>query len=235
MSKRRQPERKQQPRRNKIGWWPIAVVVVLAIAAVGGLIWLGQGTGERPQVTVATAGKVKGDPAAPIEIEEWADFQCPACQFFATETATQLAERYIAEGKVKVVFRHLAFIGQESLWAAEAAECAAEQDRFWDYHDKLFAEQAGENRGAFSRSNLKRFASEIGLDSEQFNACFDSGRYAAQVQAETQAGRQKGVQATPTLFVNGQMIRGAPRFEQLRQIIESVARTPAAAAARSGR
>lgn len=134
---------------------------------------------------------------------------------------------YIAEGRVKLVYRHMAFLGMESIWAAEAADCAGEQGQFWAYHDKLYSEQAGRNRGAFSKDRLKRFASELGLDSQAFNACLDSDRYLARVQAETQAGQAKGVQATPTFFIDSQKIEGAPTFQQLSQVVEMVGRAPA--------
>jgi protein-disulfide isomerase len=121
------------------------------------------------------------------------------------------------------VWHDLAFLGQESVWAAEAADCAAEQGQFWPYHDKLYAEQAGENRGVFSQNNLKRFAADLGLDQEAFNACVDADRYAGQVQAETEAGRRQGVRSTPTLFVNGEKLEGVPTFEQLSQLIAAKA------------
>jgi protein-disulfide isomerase len=121
------------------------------------------------------------------------------------------------------VWHDLSFLGQESVWAAEAADCAAEQGQFWPYHDKLFAEQAGENHGAFSKNNLKLFAANLGLDQEAFSACVDSDRYAGQVRAETEAGRQQGVRSTPTLFVNGEKLEGVPSFDQLSQVIAAKA------------
>jgi protein-disulfide isomerase len=136
-----------------------------------------------------------------------------------------LEETLVAEGRVREVWRHLAFLGQESVWAAEASECAAEQDRFWDYHDKLSLEQHGENQGAFRQDNLKRFAAEIGLQTQPFNACLDQGRYADRVRSETEAGRQQGVRATPTLLVNGKKIEVVPSLDQLRQLVEAAAGT----------
>lgn len=121
---------------------------------------------------------------------------------------------------MKVVFRHLAFLGQESLWAAEAAECAGEQGHFWAYHDRLFAEQAGRDRGAFAKPRLQSFAADLRLQTEAFNTCLDSGRYVGRVQADTEDGIQKGVAATPTLFVNDRKLEGVPSFDTLRQIIE---------------
>jgi protein-disulfide isomerase len=122
---------------------------------------------------------------------------------------------------VRFAFRQFAFIGDESRWAAEATECAGEQDRFWDYYDKLFEEQAGENVGAFSKENLKRFASDLGLDRDQFDQCLDSGKYTEKVQQETAQGQQAGVRGTPTLFVNGQLIEGGAEYEILKAAIDA--------------
>ncbi len=111
-------------------------------------------------------------------------------------------------------------MGQESRWAGEASECAAEQDAFWEYHDYLFANHAGENQGAFSKDNLKQFAVDLGLDSVAFDECLDSGRYVQVVQSETSAGQQVGVRSTPTFLVNGQPVIGAQPFEVFEQVIE---------------
>ncbi|HZR97302.1 MAG TPA: thioredoxin domain-containing protein [Chloroflexota bacterium] len=222
----RRPHSRAAERRPSRRWW--LAVVVAALAVVGGLVLLGQAQPGATAAAVATAGKVKGDPAAPVTIAVWADFQCPACRLFALGPGRQVEERYVKDGTAKLVWHNLAFLGQESVWAAEAADCADAQGRFWDYHDKLYAEQTGENRGAFGKDNLKRFAADLGLDQAAFNACLDSDRYAGQVKAERDAGRQQGVSATPTLFINGQKIQGAPPFEQLAQLI-----TAQAAAART--
>jgi protein-disulfide isomerase len=121
---------------------------------------------------------------------------------------------------VRIGYWHFAFLGQESQWAGEASECAAEQDAFWEYHDYLFDNHGGENRGAFSKDNLKRFADELGLDTEAFNKCLDSGRNNQVVQSETASGREIGIQSTPTFLVNGQPVVGAQPFEVFEQMIE---------------
>lgn len=150
---------------------------------------------------------------------------------FALGPGRQLEETEVAEGRVKLVWRNMAFLGQESVWAAEAAQCAAEQGQFWPYHDKLFMEQAGENQGAFSKENLKRFAREIGLQPAPFDACLDSDRYADSIRAERQAGQQKGVRSTPTLFINDQIkLEGVPTYDRLRQAIDTVAPSPSPSA-----
>jgi protein-disulfide isomerase len=122
---------------------------------------------------------------------------------------------------VRFSFRHFAFIGDESQWAAEASECASEQGKFWDYYDKIFEEQAGENVGAYSKDNLKLFAGDLGLDRGQFDQCLDSGKYAEKVRQETVLGREAGVRSTPALFVNGQLIEGGANYEILKSAVEA--------------
>lgn len=117
---------------------------------------------------------------------------------------------------------HFAFLGPESQWTGEASECAAEQDAFWQYHDYIFIQQAGENRGAFNKDNLKRFADELGLDTQAFNQCLDSGKYTEIVQQETAWARSLGVQSTPTFVANGQPIVGAQPFEVFQQAFEAM-------------
>lgn len=127
-------------------------------------------------------------------------------------------------GLVRRGFIHFAFLGQESFWAAEASECAGEQGEefFWLYHDYLFANQNGENRGAFEIENLKSFAGALGLDTEAFNACLDSGRYTSLVQEQAAFSSSIGVRSTPTFIINGTPVIGAQPFEVFEQLIESL-------------
>lgn len=115
---------------------------------------------------------------------------------------------------------HFAFLGPESAWAAEASECAAEQDAFWEFHDLLFDSQAGENQGAYNKDNLKQLAADLELDSQAFDECLDTGKYSELVQADTQIARQLGVTSTPAFLVNGNAILGAQPFSVFEQIIE---------------
>jgi protein-disulfide isomerase len=124
-------------------------------------------------------------------------------------------------GKAKVVYHHMAFIGQESQWAGEAADCAGDQGKFWAYALYVLGHQAGENAGAFSKENLKGFAKPVGLDTNAFDACLDSGKYAAAVKQETMQGEQLGIPSTPTFFVNGRRV-GLPTTDQFAQIIDSL-------------
>lgn len=115
---------------------------------------------------------------------------------------------------------HFAFLGDESFQAAEASECAADQDAFWEYHDLLFNNQNGENRGAFSTENLKAFAAELDLNTDEFNQCLDSGKYSEAVSSATGAAQSIGVRSTPAFIVNGQPVVGAQEFAFFQQLIE---------------
>lgn len=198
----------------------IGAVALLLLAGAGAAFVLQPDRGSHLSSQEAP-DKSKGDPNAPVVVEVYADFQCPWCRRFTLGPERRLEEEYVRRGEVLLVFRHFAFLGEESRWAAEAAECANEQGRFWDYHDKLFEEQSGENVGTFRKENLKRFAAELGLDTQQFNQCLDSGKYAVKVQEETLEGRRRGVRGTPTVFVNGRLVERAGRYEVLREAIEA--------------
>lgn len=164
---------------------------------------------------------VLGDQNAPVTIIEYSDFQCPFCANFFKETESVLREKYIKTGKVKFIYRNFSFLGQESFWAANAARCAGEQDKFWQYHDYLYGNQTGENQGAFSKDNLKGFATALGLDKEKFNACLDSEKYTDLVQEETKTGGEAGVQGTPANFINGTLYPGALPTATFTQIIDN--------------
>jgi protein-disulfide isomerase len=116
----------------------------------------------------------------------------------------------------------MAFLGQESVWSAEASECAADQDAFWEYHEKLFASQSGENQGAFNKDKLKELAVELGLDTETFNECLDSGKHTMAVQESTQIAQSIGVRSTPAFLINGTPMLGAQPFEAFQQVIDQL-------------
>jgi len=210
--------RKQPPTRHNRMLW-ITGGSIVAVVLVGGLLFLNAKLSPRLSRPTVSTGRVWGQAHAPVSIEVFSDFQCPVCAR-ADALLHRLAPQYIDTGKAKVIYRHFAFIGPESHWAAEAAECAGEQHRFWDYAQYLFTHQAGENVGAFVLNNLKRFAAQVGLETTAFNACLDSNQHAAVVQQDTREGRNRGVQATPTFFVRGQRIEGLLSPDQLAALIE---------------
>ena len=215
---------KPYPREKRAGpsGTQIGIASVVAILVVAAFIWLGNTQPVTPapiSSSMRLSGTVMGEANAPVTIEEWADFQCPACRAFAVNTEPQLRAAYIATGKVRFIYQNFAFLGVESDWAAQAAECAAAEGRFVDYHDRLYAAQGGENSGAFSKANLKKIGVDLGLGG-QFATCVDSGAYAAKVRDSRSAGQAKGVQATPTLFINGTKVEGMLTFDQLRAKVD---------------
>ena len=169
---------------------------------------------------VSSSDFVLGDQNAPITIIEYGDFQCPYCAKFFKETESSVREKYVKTGKAKFIYRDFAFLGDESFWAANAARCAGEQNKFWQYHDYLYSNQSGENQGAFSKDNLKSFASALGLDKEKFNSCLDSEKYTILIQEETKTGGEAGVSGTPASFINGVLYAGALSTASFTKILD---------------
>lgn len=131
-----------------------------------------------------------------------------------------LVKQYVDTGKVQFVYKHSAFLGPESTWAAQAAECAADQGKFWQYHDVLFEKQQGENQGTFNKDKLVGFARDLGLDMAQFEPCLNGDKTLQRVQADTNEAQQYGVRGTPTFFINGRPLVGAQPIEAFQQAIE---------------
>ena len=155
-----------------------------------------------------------------VTLEEFGDFQCSHCAQFAVGVGKRIKEEFVNTGKIRFVFRHFPFLGTESFRAAEATECAADQNRFWEYHDMVFGNWEGVNQGHFSDDNLKLFASSLQLDRGAFDSCFDSGKYRGKVESDLRLGERMGVEGTPTLFLNGQKVNVAS-YDELAQLIES--------------
>jgi len=129
-------------------------------------------------------------------------------------------------GKVRYVFRHFPFLGEESYWTAEASECAGEQGKFWEFHDLLFSKWQGEGKGTFLPDKLKGYAQEMGLQAQAFAACLDSRRYQSTVLADVSGGQAAGVKYTPTLFLNGEQMSAPRDYAELKQIIEAKLASP---------
>jgi protein-disulfide isomerase len=162
---------------------------------------------------------VKGSPDAKVTIVEFSDFQCPFCQRFFLQTLPQIEEKYIKTGKVRFVYRDFPLnFHQYAQKAAEAAECADEQGKFWEYHDILF--QKLSEWATVGESKFKEYAQQLGLDMQKFNQCLDSGKYANEVQKDYNDGLKYGVSGTPTFFINGIKIVGAQPYSVFEQIIE---------------
>ncbi len=173
---------------------------------------------------IATDGMTMGAADAPVHIVEWGDYQCPACGILARSIEPQLVSEYIAPGKASFEFRNFAFLGEESQRAASAAVCAAQQDAFWPFHDTLYANQHGENQGAFSDERLRAMAEKLGLEMAAFNTCLDDPATANTVAASTASGRDQGVNATPWLTVNGTRVENWQDWAALSAAIDAAAK-----------
>ncbi len=206
--------------RRALGYVAAAVAggaLVLAVLAAGGRIG-GVGSASAspspspaaaasPAASAAITGAapVLGDPAAPVLVEIWADYQCPYCGALSHVIEPALERDYVESGKIRLVYRDFSFLGTESTEAAAAAVCAGRQDAYWRYHDLLFASQQGENQGAFAAANLVSLAKYAGLDTQAFVTCMSDPAIRTAIDAETAQGRALGVASTPTLRLVGPM------------------------------
>jgi protein-disulfide isomerase len=173
---------------------------------------------EPAGVRVAVSGDhgfVRGAKDAPVTIVEFSDFQCPYCKT-ANATVKQVLDRY--PGKVRLVFRDfpLVSIHPQAPKAHEAARCAAEQGKFWEYHDLLF-----ERSPKMSPPELKQYAKDLKLDAAAFDQCLDSGKHTAAVDKDTQEGLGLGLTGTPSFFINGRQLVGAQPLTAFQKIIDA--------------
>jgi len=166
-----------------------------------------------PKKSVEAKGPARGPNDAKVTIVEFSDFQCPFCGR-AHDTVEEVMRAYA--GKVRLVFRHFPLeFHPYAAKAAEAAACANEQGKFWEYHDVLFA-----NQQKLEVPQLKEHAGSVGLDQGKFTECLDSGRQAAVVKADQTAGSKVGVNGTPAFFINGVMLSGAQPMDEFRRVID---------------
>jgi len=197
---------------------------LLAQVNSGGNRGLAQDAAQQPPIyeaqkietfVIAETDHIRGNPNAAITLVEFSDFECPFCER-QYQTMKQLLDEYPQE--IRLVYKHFPLgFHQYAQKAAEASECAWEQDSFWEYHDKLF-----ENQSDYSVENFKKWANSLGLKTNQFNDCLDSGKYAKKVQADAKEGEEKGVSGTPATFINGQLITGALPYATFKEAIDSL-------------
>jgi protein-disulfide isomerase len=236
MSKRNElRERRQRQRRRQT--IIVILIVVGAALIITALLIL---PSLQPVGAIATAsaysfpaqsGQAMGDPNAPVKMEEYSDFQCPYCRQFHNDTFRQIIDTYVRTGKVYFVFRNFPIVDrsasdQESHTAANAAVCAGQQGKFFEYHDLLFANQTGENIGDFTVKRVQAMASTLGLDTSKFNACLNDSATANTVAQDFAAGVKAGVDSTPSFMVNGQLVKGALPFAQFQTAIDAALAAP---------
>jgi protein-disulfide isomerase len=167
---------------------------------------------------------VLGDAGAAVTIIEFGDYQCPSCRAFWRDVEPRLKKEYIDTGKVKLVFRDFPIVQNhpEAIVAAVAAQCAADQGKYWQYHDKLFREQDNRGQGIirFKVTDLKKWAADLRLDVAAFNQCIDSERHKDEVAKDHADGEDIGIRGTPTFFINGRFIGGAQPYPIFKNVID---------------
>ena len=165
-----------------------------------------------------------GNERAKVTIVEFSDFQCPFCRTFWNGAYQQIKKEYIDTGKARFVYRDFPLsFHPAAMPAAQASQCAKDQGKFWEMHDKMFSEQEKLGQGTiqFGVSDIKKWASQIGLDTNKFNQCLDSEKYKLEVEKDMADGSAYGVSGTPTLYINGNPVVGAQPFLVFKEIIES--------------
>jgi protein-disulfide isomerase len=192
-------------------WVPILLLVVAVVAGIA--FQSARSNSHATQAVPAHAlgpngGELLGRPSAPVLIEEYGDFQCPVCGQWE-RTVGPTVRRLVDQGRIHFEYHPIAFIGPESLAAANAAEAAGDEGRFWAYHDLLFADQAPENSGALTTDRLLELGRQVGLTSPQFQQRVRDGTYGNWVRQATDQASQQGVIQTPTVLVNGRPVDDA--------------------------
>lgn len=207
-----------------------AILAVVAVVGVGALGWVV----SRPKQVltldpstmprVAAQGILKGNPDAPVQVIEFADFECPACANFATITGPDVMARLVETGEVAFRFMDLPLVDihPNSVGAHNAAHCANEQGKFWEMHDRLFAGQFDWNSQATRnpKAKFKDYAGAIGLNVSQWEECYDSERMLPQILANREEAVRMRVGSTPTFLIGNRLVPGSIPYDQFRQYVE---------------
>jgi protein-disulfide isomerase len=200
---RRQERREARKHEQRMRWLRIGGLIIIAVAAMG--VFGFYRASSAPQVDApeeVSAANIDGPAAAPVSIVEFGDFGCPSCRAWHNSGIKDQLQADFGD-QISFTFRHFPVITNQSPKAAEAGQCAAEQDRFWEFHDYIYEQTP---QGALSIDQLKSYAAAIGLESGQFNQCLDSGQYASYVANDQGAALAAGARGTPTFFINGQQV-----------------------------
>jgi len=201
-------------------------VIVAVLVVVIGVVILQMQSVQKP---IEGSGRVGegaawGPTGAKVLVVQYSDFGCSHCADFALNQGRQLRSEYEATGQVRFEFRNFIIGGATTANAANAAECAADQGRFWDYHDLLYSKQ-GVTTDPFNKAALKQYAATLGLDAAQFAQCVDSDQHLETVYRDTSDGRGLGINVTPTFFINGEKVEGAIPYVDLKVKIDAASAT----------
>jgi protein-disulfide isomerase len=205
-----------------------AVLIVVAVIGIGALTWVLTRPAKVLTLdpatlpTVAAAGILKGNPDAPVQVIEFADFECPGCAYYATLTGPDVMKRLVETGEVAFRFFDLPLdMHRNAVPAHNAAHCANEQGKFWEMHDLIFSGQYQWNTQATKNPKkvLEGYAKEAGVDLKQWNDCYDSGRMLPQIAANRAEANRLRVSSTPTFVIGDRMVPGAIPYDQFRAYV----------------
>ena len=210
-------------------------LVLLAVVAVAGGGWLAynahKGSGSLGSATAPPPVAVKdgfrgftqGSDSAPIEITEYSDFECPWCAAFAALQMPVVRDQLITTGKVRWRYREFPLTSHKySRLAALAGQCAGEQGKFWPMHDALFGKHEWATVDKDPTDVFRGFAKDAGVDLTKYDACLASQRYAGRIQASYEEGEARGVQGTPTFFIDGRKYQGSPNSDAFQKVVDSL-------------
>ena len=211
---------------NNIGIWIVGIAAVIVLAVV-----LIVAFSNRPSVTAIAApdvqaewlnGTVIGDPNAPVTIEAWEDFLCPACRQWTSTVEPQVIEQFVKTGQAKIEFHQfpLSSHAPGSIMGAMASLCANDQNAFWPYHDRLFMAQ-DQGQAGYTIDALVRYADELGLDSRALLECMSSQEHREAVDASGREAVQRGYNATPTIAVNGEPMANPYDMNELTALVNA--------------
>ena len=211
---------------NKIYY--LVIPIVLGIISVLFLFDMDDGNESlfSQKNLIENGSPIIGNPNAPITVLEWGDYQCTFCYRFHESSLNVLLEEYVDSGKVKLVFKDFPLNGPDSVLGAEASYCAEDQGKYWEYHDELYTNWAGERTGWINYDSLNNFAESIELDLGQFSSCLNEHKYRQKVLELEKFGREVGIDATPSflIFNNEKIIkiRGNQPIDVFRQAIDGL-------------
>jgi protein-disulfide isomerase len=208
-------------------YYLLAIPVIAAIIVVYYLQNPSLDTQEK--ITIQTlkqdGSPIIGNADAKVSILEWGDYQCTFCYRFHQSSMDIIIDEYVKTGKANFVFRDFPLNGPDSVLAAEASYCADDQGRYWEYHDEIYKNWAGERTGWVNRESLSKFATTVSLDLKQFNKCLDGKKYNQRVLDNEKFGLDVGIRATPSfLIINDDKIvkiEGNQPVSVFRQVLDS--------------
>jgi protein-disulfide isomerase len=178
----------------------------------------------QPSDTAGFRGYLKGNDAAPVEITEYADYQCPFCQTFATLQMPTIEERLIKTGRLRWRYRDFPLQQHQfARLAAHSAACADDQGKFWPQHEHIYEGQSEWAAARDAAGIFRRYAGEVGLDRGKYDACMSSGKFAGRIQACYDEGMRAGVSSTPTLLVGGRLYQGRFDSDAIARLVDSLA------------